>query len=553
MIPVFRPSIGDEEVKAVAEVLKSGWLGLGPKTADFEKKFSEYLGCRFAVGVNSGTAALHLALNVLGIDKGDEVIVPTITFISTPHAVSYQQATPVFADVYKDTLCIDVSDIERKITSKTKAIVPVHYAGHPCDLEEIRALADEKDIAVVEDAAHACGAEYREQKIGSISNFTCFSFHAVKNLACGEGGMITTDDEESYTILRELYWLGINKTTHKRTVDSKIYAWQYWVNRLGFKAHLNDIAAAIGLVQLRKLDGLNSKRRYIVNRYNEALADLDYIETPQEREYVKSSWHIYHIKLEKRDELIAFLKEKGIAPGVHYYPNHLHPYYKSLKAKCPVSEKVWKEIISLPLYPDMTEEVIDMVIDALKEFDMATRKESIIIRGETVNLKKIESTDLPLMLKWRNKKESRAWFFNQEKITIEAQEEWYNRYLEDKTDSMYVIETKKGVPIGTIGLNNIDEKNRQTELGRMLIGEEKYRAKGYGSDATQTLLKHCFEVMNLNRVYLNVFEHNAKAVSMYRKIGFSQEGVFREAVLSNENRFNITLMGILRNEFEKKK
>ena len=551
MIPLFKPSITEEEIKAVVEVLKSGWLGLGPKTAQFEKKFAEYVGSNFAVGLNSGTAALHLALNVLGIKEGNEVIVPTITFISTAHAVSYQRAKPVFTDVSEDTLCIDVNDVEKKITSKTKAIIPVHYAGHPCDLDEIRKIAKERNIKVIEDAAHACGAEYKGKKIGSISDLTCFSFHAVKNLTCGEGGMITINDENYFKTLKELYWLGINKTTHDRTENSKIYAWQYWVNRLGFKAHLNDIASAIGLVQLKRIDVLNNKRRYIVNRYNEELGKLNYLEIPHVRAYVKSSWHIYHIKLEKRDGLLTFLKERGISPGVHYYPNHLHPYYKSLSSKCPVAEKIWKKILSLPLFPDMTDEIIDKIIHTLKEFDKVSRIKSTRIIGETVNLKEIDSSDLPKMLVWRNKKENTKWFFNQDEITNEKQEEWYNLYLEDKSDNMFIIETKDGIPIGTIGIKNIDKQNKQAELGRMLIGEKEYLDKGYAVEATKTLVKYCFEKMNLNRIYLEVFEHNVKAINMYKKVGFKKEGSLRQAIFANAKWFNITLMSILKNEFER--
>jgi perosamine synthetase len=551
MIPLFKPSITEEEISAVIEVLNSGWLGLGPKTEQFEKNFSEYVGSNFAVGLNSGTAALHLALNVIGLEEADEVIVPTITFISTAHAVSYQRAIPVFTDVNEDTLCIDIDDLQNKITSKTKAIIPVHYAGHPCDLDEIKNIAKQRNLKVIEDAAHACGAEYKQKKIGSISDLTCFSFHAVKNLTCGEGGMITTNDENYATILKELYWLGINKTTYVRTENDKIYAWQYWVNRLGFKAHLNDIASAIGIVQLKKLDALNKKRKYFVSKYNEELEKLTYLEIPHERDYVKSSWHIYHIKLEKRDQLLTFLKERGITPGIHYYPNHLHPYYRSSASKCPVAERVWKKILSLPLFPDMTDQMIDTIIHALREFDVVCRAKSQRIIGESLNLREIDSTDLSKMLIWRNNEENRKWFFTQDEITNAQQEEWYNLYLEDKTDFMYIIETKEGVPIGTIGIKNIDKRNKQAEIGRLIIGEKDYLRKGFATEATKILVNYCFEKLNLNRIYLEVFKHNIKAINMYKQVGFRKEGSLREAIFAGGTWHDIDLMSILKNEFKR--
>ena len=369
MIPIFRPSMGDEEIEAVAEVLKSGWIGLGPKTKEFEEQFAEYIGTKYAVALNSCTAALHLALNVLGINAG-EVITTPITFVSTAHAIQYNSATPVFADVQEDTLNIDPVDIKRKITGKTKAIIPVHYGGHVCDMDEILDIANEHNLYVIEDAAHACGAEYKGKKAGSLSDIGCFSFHAVKNLATGDGGMITTNDEEVYEKLLKLRWLGINKGTYQR--DSTGYSWYYDVECVGFKVHMNDITAAIGLVQLRRLDAMNGRRREIVKRYNEAFEDLGWIETPVEREYVKSSLHNYAIKVNRgdRNELIAHLAENGVSAGVHYMPLYIHPIYRKLgiKGDCPVADDVWKKVVILPLYPDMTEEDVKMVVEGVRAF-----------------------------------------------------------------------------------------------------------------------------------------------------------------------------------------
>ncbi|MFH1741618.1 MAG: DegT/DnrJ/EryC1/StrS aminotransferase family protein [bacterium] len=368
LIPVFRPSITDEEIQAVSEVLRSGWLGLGPKTKEFEDALKAYFGVPEVVALNSGTAALHLALRVLDIGPGDEVIVPTITFVSTAHVVEYCGAHVVFADIDEETLCVNPDDVRRKISGKTKAIFAVHYGGHPCEMDHLSDLAGARNVHLIEDAAHACGAIYRDIKIGALSLLTCFSFHAVKNLTCGEGGAISTTNPLFGRKLRELRWLGISKDTFSRSEVERVYAWQYWVSELGYKYHLHDIGAAIGLVQLKRLEENNKKRRKIVERYNEAFKSHGWIERPPERPEVSSSWHIYHIKVPARDRLVAHLKRREIAPGVHYYPIHMHPYYASRDSQCPVAEEIWKRILTLPLYPDMTDEEIERVIDGVVSF-----------------------------------------------------------------------------------------------------------------------------------------------------------------------------------------
>lgn len=370
-IPVLQPAIGQEEIDAVAEVMRSGWLGLGPKTEQFEQEFAAFAGSRFAVALNSGTAALHLAMEMLNIGPGDEVIVPPITFISTVHAVSYVGATPVFADVEPDTMNLSVEDIERKITDRTKAIIVVHLAGHPCDMDAIHALADSRGIKVVEDAAHACGASYKGRIIGSLGELTCFSFHAVKNLTCGEGGAITCNQDWIARKLREKRWVGISKDTWMRTATDKVYAWQYFVDKVGYKYHMNDTQAAIGLVQLRKLQQLNGRRREIAETYRRELADLSWIELPKEKPYARSSWHLFQIKLpgeQARDRLIGHLKERDIATGVHYYPCHLHPCYIHLKAVVPVSGEIWRRILTLPIHPNLTDDDLDRIVDGIRKF-----------------------------------------------------------------------------------------------------------------------------------------------------------------------------------------
>lgn len=368
MIQVFKPSLGEEEFQAVKEVMQSGWIGLGPKTQEFEEKFADYVGSKYAIGLNSGTAALHLAMMGYHLGPGDEVIVPALTFISTIHAIRYVGATPVFADVAEDTLCLDVNDVARNLTPRTRAVMPVHYGGHPCDMDELHALLDPRGILVVEDAAHAAGAQYKGRRIGSISQATCFSFHAVKNLTMGEGGAISTDDARLNALVRKLRWVGINKDTWSRSSDLRTYGWYYEVEELGFKYHLSDIPASIGIVQLQKLERTNARRRELVRQYNAALADVPWITTPVWRDYIQSACHNYVIKTDYRDRLNLYLKEKGIATGVHYMPAHLHPIYQSSTVTLPVTDRVWRNLLTLPLYPDLTDEEMNQIITAIKSF-----------------------------------------------------------------------------------------------------------------------------------------------------------------------------------------
>jgi perosamine synthetase len=368
VIQLFKPSITEEEIQAVAEVLRSGWLGLGPKTAEFEGRFAAAFAAQHAVALNSGTAALHLALKVLGIGPGDEVLVPALTFASTAEVVLYVGATPVFVDIEPDTLNASVADMERKVTARTRAALVVHYGGHPCEMNEIAELARQRGFAVVEDAAHACGATYRGLPIGSISPLTCFSFHAVKNLTTGEGGMVTTADREYDKRLRALRWMGISKDTWDRTEKNEVYAWRYTVDEVGYKCHMSDVAAALGLVQLRRLADLNARRRSLVERYRQSFSDLGWLELPTERDYVRSSWHIFRVALDRRDELIGFLKSRGVAPGVHYYPLHLYPCFAEFRTPLPVTESAWQRALSLPLYPDLASDDQEAIIEAVRQF-----------------------------------------------------------------------------------------------------------------------------------------------------------------------------------------
>jgi len=366
MIQVFKPLMGDDEIAAVSEVLRSGWLGLGPRTAEFEREFSRYIGIDHTVGVNSCTAALDLALKLLDVSHNHEVIVPTMTFVSTGHVVAYNLATPVFADIEPDTLNISLDDIAAKITPRTRAIIVVHYGGRPVDVDAVREVAG--DIPVIEDCAHACGSTLRGRHTGSLGDVGCFSFQAVKNLAMGDGGALTSNEPEIVERAKRLRWLGIDKGTWDRTADDRSYWWEYAVDEIGLKCHMNDILAAIGLVQLSKLDVMNSRRTEIAQLYTEGLADLSEVQTPVgDTEESLSSWHIYCVKCDDRDGLSLWLQDRGIATGVHYKPIHTYRCYGN-RPVLPVAEAVFPRILTLPMYPGLTNDDVDSVIDGIRSF-----------------------------------------------------------------------------------------------------------------------------------------------------------------------------------------
>lgn len=370
MIPVFRPSLGYEEIGAVSEVLKSGWIGNGPKTKEFENNFLSLIGAKYAVAVNSATAAIHLAAVLSKLKEGDEVITPSLTFVATNHAIIMQKAVPVFCDVEYDTLCSDPKDIEKKITPKTKAIIIVHYGGHPVYLDPIIKLCKDKNLILIEDCAHAAGSYYKNKHVGTFGDFSCFSFAAIKNLTTGDGGMLVGSSKKNIEYARALSWSGISQSTWERAKGKKL-KWQYNVVSVGWKYQMNDIAAAIGLLQLKKLNKNNKKREKITKLYNEELKNISWIELPVVKNFAKSSYHNYVIKVPEkvRDKLSDFLASKGIATSVHYMPSHCYSLYKKFKAYVPITDRVWRKILLLPIFPDLSVKDQDKVIDAIKSFN----------------------------------------------------------------------------------------------------------------------------------------------------------------------------------------
>lgn len=367
VIPVQRPSIGKEELAAVKKVFDTGWLGMGSVVKEFEEAVGAFLESRYVVATNTGTTALHLALDATGLNPGDEVIVQSLTYVATIQAITATGAVPVFCDIEEDTLNIDLSDAERKITNKTKAIVPVHYRGVPCSMERLLALAKQFKLRVVEDAAHAFGSYYKNKRIGSFGDLACFSFDPVKNVTCGEGGAITTQNAELLYLLQRKRILGIDKDTWSRYHDKR--SWFYDVTTQGYRYHMSNINAAIGLVQLKKYDVLNARKISIAKRYDREFSELEKFDLLR-TDYNELSLFIYIIKVhEGREKLMKFLEGRGISTGIHYIPSHLFSFYKRRGVKLPVTERAYKQILTLPLFPDMTDDQVERVISAIKEWN----------------------------------------------------------------------------------------------------------------------------------------------------------------------------------------
>ncbi len=381
-LPFCQADIGEEEIAEVVDTLRSGWLTTGPKTREFEERFSQYVGSGFAIAVNSCTAALHLALNAAGITEGDEVITTPLTFCSTVNVILFQRATPVLADIRLDDYDIDPAEVERRITPRTKAILPVHYGGQPCRMDELMDIARRHNLLVIEDAAHAVGAKYRGQPVGTIGDATAFSFYVIKNLTTGEGGMVTTNNPELAEKVRILRLHGMSHDAWKR-YDAR-GSWYYEVQMLGFKYNMSDIQAALGLHQLARLESFTERRAKIVAEYGRRFAALPELTLPQARPEVRHAWHLYPIRVDEerltigRDQFIEEMKERGIGTSVHFIPIHYHPYYQQtlgLKpGDFPNTDKLFAGLLSLPLFPRMTDADVERVANAVEEIVVSHRR-----------------------------------------------------------------------------------------------------------------------------------------------------------------------------------
>lgn len=374
-LPIARPHLSDDEIAEVVDTLRSGWLTLGPRTQQLEEAFARQTGASHAIGVNSCTAGMHIALLASDIGRGDEVITSSLTFAATANVIVHTGATPVLADVCRDDLTIDPEQVERHITPRTKAIMPVDYAGHPCRMDEILAIAGRHGLKVIEDAATAAGATYKGRPIGSMGDATAFSFYAIKNMTTGEGGMVTTEKPDLAERLRALRNQGMDANAWSRySVKSLPY---YSVSEPGFNYRMMDLQAAIGLHQLARLPEFNRRRTELARRYTGLLAEVPEVELPRVSADVESNWHLYVIRLRletltiSRNDFIEALKKRGVGSAVHYLPIHYHPYYQAnfdFKAgDYPVVEREFERLISLPLFPQMTAADVERVVHAIEE------------------------------------------------------------------------------------------------------------------------------------------------------------------------------------------
>jgi dTDP-4-amino-4,6-dideoxygalactose transaminase len=393
-VPFFRPSITEAEVSAVTEVLRSGWLTTGARTREFEERFARYVGAAHAVAVNSCTAALHLALEAIGLRRGDLAILPTFTFAATAEVVRYFDAVPVLVDVDRATLCIDPDAVEEVLDAieagtlppgvpashgGVRALISVHYGGQMADVDRLRAIAERRGLAYIEDAAHALPARSRAsadspwRSVGTTADVTCFSFYANKCITTGEGGMATTDDPKLAERMRIMSLHGLSRDAWRRFETGASY--YYEIVAPGFKYNLTDIAAAIGVCQLERADQLWKERARVAARYRVALGDIPEIELPLELPDRQHSWHLFPIRLSKdspiaRDDLIGEMARSGVGSSVHWMPLHLHPYYRQTfghrSGTYPVAEEVWPRLVSLPLFPDMRDEEIERVATVLR-------------------------------------------------------------------------------------------------------------------------------------------------------------------------------------------
>jgi len=374
-IPYGHQWIDRDDIDAVSEVLNGDWLTTGPKVEEFEKKFADYVGSKYAVAVSNGTAALHAASFAAGIGKGDEVISTPMTFAASANCILYQNGNPVFVDIIKKTYNIDPEKIKEKINEKTKAIIPVDYTGQPCEINEIMEIAGKKDVTVIQDSSHAIGAIYKGKKVGSIADMSIFSFHPVKIITTGEGGMITTDNKDFYEKLLQFRTHGITKKPDKLK-NKDMGPWYHEQQLLGYNYRMTDMQCALGISQLKKVDKFLKRRREIAEKYNNFFNGLKGVVTPFQIKDVKSSWHLYVLQLEleklkaDRKQIFNELVAKKLGLQVHYIPVYYHPFYQKIgykKGLCPIAEWLYERIFSLPLFPKMSNDDVAYVQECVEQ------------------------------------------------------------------------------------------------------------------------------------------------------------------------------------------
>lgn len=372
-IRLFKPSLGEEELQAIKEAFDRSWVGLGPKVNEFEVAWGKFIGSKESIALNSATAALHLALRVFGFPEGKKVLVPSLTFAATASAILYNRLIPVFVDSDPVTLGISLEDLEKKYDKECVAVMPVHYAGHPVPMEKLLPWAKARGLKVIEDCAHTAGGLYKGKMLGTWGDIGCFSFEEKKLMTTGDGGMICSNDPDLLKDVRAMRWVGIDKDNWKTAqqytaANHDAMHWFYEINVLGYKYNMNDLAASIGLVQLKKLPLMNTKRSEIVQQYLKGIKGIPEMEPLLPFETDKYVYQMFGVRVTARDNLMMYLKSKGIATGCHYTPLSLQPLFKAYGANCPYVESEANRFITLPLHADLTNEEVEYVVSALRKF-----------------------------------------------------------------------------------------------------------------------------------------------------------------------------------------
>lgn len=515
MIPYGKQTIDEEDIKSVLDVLKDEFLTTGPKIAEFEQKVCDFVECKYAVAVSSGTAALHLACLASGLKKDEELITTPITFAASANCALYCNAKPVFVDINEQGL-IDENKIERKITNKTRIIIPVHYTGLSCDLEKIKKITDKYNLVLIEDACHALGAKYKDSKIGDCkySDMTIFSFHPVKHITTGEGGMITTNSKEIYERLKSLRNHGIINNSEK-FINKNPEPGHYEMQFLGYNYKITDFQCALGISQLNKINEFINKRRKIAEKYDKAFENNKDIEIIKENQNQFNPYPLYVIKLkdkETRSKLFNYLKENNIFCQVHYIPVYLHPYYHKLgyqKGICPNAEEFYKRIISLPIYPKLSEAEQDYIIEKINNFFQENEKQILF--------RKAGGEDCLDLFKWRNDKITRQNSFNTELISFETHKQWFENCLKDPSRDLFIL-LDNNKKIGTIRFDYKEDKNC-AEINITIAPES--RNKGYSSKAIRTLSLYYLDDYNLNYIFAEIKPQNTISMKSFIKAGYN--------------------------------
>jgi len=373
-IRLFKPSVGTEELKRIQEAFERSWIGLGPSVNEFEGAWADFLGCKIAIGLNSCTAALDLALRVFGFQEGKKVLVPSLTFSATASAVLYNRLIPVFIDSDPVTLGMSIDDLDKKYDKDCVAVIPVHYAGHPVAMDKLLPWAKERNLKVIEDCAHTTGSEYKGRKLGTWGDVSCFSFEEKKLLTTGDGGMICSNDPELLKDVKAMRWVGIDKDNWKTAqsytdMNKDAYHWFYELSVLGWKYNMNDLAASIGLAQLQRLPMMNKRRSEIIRRYMDNIVNLVIIAPLLPFEPEKYVYQMFGVRTDRKDDLIIYLKSKGVATGCHYTPLTMQPLFKPYASPCPVIEREYFKMITLPLHAELSDKEVDYILACLYDFD----------------------------------------------------------------------------------------------------------------------------------------------------------------------------------------